>query len=328
MSLRAFNQYMDMYFQEHPQPDTKDLKKEIDVWVNPPVGPQLPLSADSILNISENIMVLKHPLIANNLIHPHSHDYFELMYLSRGSCTQTINDVSCNLKEGDLCLLNPQSMHCISADTPDTMLFNIIINRSLFQESFLCLIAQNDLISNFFLTALFTESKQQNYLYFPRYENSNVGSLVQSLIREFYAEDFGFQKSMECYLALLFNELIRCQKNRIDKDNYALMGNNPLSEILVYINVHKCDATLNSVAKEFHYHPNYLSALIKKYTSKSFSEIIQEAKLQEVCYYLTKTDIAIEEIGNIMGYYDRSYFNRVFKKHFHMTPSEYRNFKS
>lgn len=328
MSLRTFNQYIDMYFKEHPQPATKDLMKQLNYWKNPESGKMMPLSSNWILKKTDNIMVLKHPFAANDLNAPHTHDYFELIYLSRGRCTQVINGISCNLKEGDLCLLNPNSTHCIAIDSEDTLLFNIMINRSLFQESFLCLIAENDLISNFFLTAIFTESEEKNFLYFPRYENSNSGNLIQTLIREFYEEEFGFKKSMECYLALLFNELIRCQKKRIDEANYELMGNNRLSEILLYMNVHKCDATLNSVAKEFHYHPNYLSALIKKYANKSFSEIIQDAKLQEVCYYLTKTDIAIEEIGNIMGYYDRSYFNRVFKKHFHMTPSEYRNYKS
>lgn len=327
MSLRAFNQYIDMYFKEHPQIDNEELKKRITLWKDPKTGSQPPLTSDWVLNSTDNIMVLKHPFIANDMNKMHTHDYFEFIYLSRGYCHQLIDGIPCNLHEGDLCLLNPTAPHCLEVDSENALLFNIMINRSLFQESFLCLIAENDLISNFFLTALFTESEQRKYLYFPRYENSNSGTLIQALIREFYDGEFGYKKSMECYLALLFNELIRCRKKHIDEDNYELMGNNPLSEILVYMNLHKCDATLNSVAKEFHYHPNYLSSLIKKYTNKSFSEILQEVRLQEACYYLEKTDISIEEIGILMGYYDRSYFNRVFKKHFHLTPGDYRKFK-
>lgn len=328
MSLRAFNNYIDMYLKEHLLPNKQSLISCIESAKTSTTGIVEPLTSAKILKASDNIMVMLHPTEANDLVSTHCHDFFELIYLSRGSCTQNINGISRNLKEGDLCLLNPQSKHAIATDSEDALLFNILINRSLFQESFLCLIAENDLISNFFLTSLFKESEEQHFLYFPRNESSNSGPLIQSLIREFYEKHFGYQKSMECYLALLFNELIRFQKKRIDEDTFEIMGNNPLSEILIYMNVHKYNVTLQSVAKEFHYHPNYLSTLIKKYTNKSFSEIIQEAKLQEVCYYLTKTDIPIEEIGHIMGYYDRSYFNRVFKKHFQMTPGEYRKFKS
>lgn len=72
--------------------------------------------------------------------------------------------------------------------------------------------------------------------------------------------------------------------------------------------------TLNSVANHFHYHPKYLSSLIRKYTSRSFSDILKDIKLQEICYYLKYTDMTIDEILEKTGYADRSYFNRMFKK--------------
>ncbi len=321
MSIRAFNQYIDMYFMEHPTPDHDTLMNSISACEE---QGDFFLASDYIFKSNDNILVLKHPYAANGRKKPHSHDYFELIYVSRGNCTQNINGKDCDLKEGDLCLLNPNDKHCIDISHPDDLLFNIMIKPSLFRESFLCLIAENDFISNFFLTSLFTVSKQNSYLYFPRYVNSSSGSIIQSLIREFLEQQMGYRKSMECYLALLFTELMRCQKEQIDKENYEMMGNNQLSAILAYMNQHKTDATLSSVAKEFHYHPNYLSSLIKKYTNKSFSELMQEARLQEACYYLEHSEIPIEEIALLLGYYDRSYFNRVFKKYYGMSPNDFR----
>jgi AraC-like DNA-binding protein len=35
--------------------------------------------------------------------------------------------------------------------------------------------------------------------------------------------------------------------------------------------------------------------------------------------------MSINELAQLMGYYDRSYFNRTFKKIFNMTPQDYRN---
>lgn len=321
MSIRAFNQYIDMYFHEHPSPDNETLIRSIETCEQ---QAEYFISSDAIFKSDDNILVLKHPYAANGRRRPHSHDYFELIYVSRGNCTQIINGQSCNLKEGDLCLLNPHDRHYIDIDHPDDLLFNIMIKPSLFRESFLCLIAENDFISSFFLTSLFTVSRQNSYLYFPRHTASSSGTIIQSLIREFFEQQMGYRKSIECYLALLFTELMRCHKDRIDRENYEIMGNNQLSSILAYMNRHKVDATLSSVAREFHYHPNYLSSLIKKYTNKSFSGIMQEAKLQEACYYLKNTDIPIEEIVTLLGYYDRSYFNRVFKKHHGMSPNDFR----
>ena len=119
-------------------------------------------------------------------------------------------------------------------------------------------------------------------------------------------------------------ELARSWQEKIDNENYVLMGNNTLSGILAYISQNKQEVTLSSVAEHFHYHPKYLSSLIKKYTNKSFSEIVQEAKLQEARYYLETTDMSVDEIALAVGYYDRSYFNRTFKRSFNMSPASYR----
>lgn len=326
MTTRAFNQYMEMYYREHP-PFPDNIKELIDSCFHDDKDTtRLPVNIfDSTPN---NLAVISHPMEANFLSKQHSHDYFELMYVSRGSCTQKIGDEACNLSAGDFCLLNPFVTHEIDIDSPDTFLFNIMIKPGLFKESFFCMITGNDLISNFFATSLFAESRQKSYLYFPGEENTVSASHIHSLIIELYEKKLGYQKAAENYLALLFMEFARTWQNRIDRENYAIMGGNPLSEILAYINQHKLDVTLTSVADHFHYHPKYLSSLIKKYTHKSFSEILQDAKLQEVCHYLKNTGLSIDEISQLMGYYDRSYFNRLFKKTFQMSPGQYRELYS
>lgn len=322
MSTRSFNQYIEMYYAERHQWPS-DLAQRIGSLYDS-IDPVIELQADVILPTTNNIIVTLHPKEANNRIKQHSHDYFELMYVSRGSCTQQIGDAQCNLSAGDFCLLNPFVTHEIDIDSEDTMLFNIMIKQKLFKVSFLCMLEGTDFISNFFATSLFTASKQKSYLYFPHTENMDSSKHIQALIIELYEQKMGYRKAAENYLALFFTALARVWQSRIDKENYSMMGNNPLSEILTYINQNKRKVTLASVAEQFHYHPKYLSALIKKYTNKSFSEIIQEARLQEICYYLTETPLSITEIADLMGYYDHSYFNKIFKKIYHMSPGQYR----
>lgn len=321
MDKSNFNDYIDEYINTNPMLDDNQIIIEIQ---KSELSTSSVVKSGDIFKSDENILVLIHPFVANNRLMQHSHDYFELLYVSRGKCTQTINNETRDLTVGDICLLSPNDRHSISTSSADDLLFNILIKPSLFQDSFLCLIAENDLMSRFFLTSLFTINEKNAYLYFPSNANTQSSILVESIIREFFKKDICYKKSMECYLALLFTELLRTHKELIDRENYEIMGNNQLSDILSYINQHKNDATLSSVAKAFHYHPTYLSALIKKHTNKSFSEIILEAKLQEACYYLKNTELPVEEIAQLVGYYDRSYFHRVFKKQYGLTPNDYR----
>lgn len=280
--------------------------------------------SDNIFKESEDIKVILHAMDANNL-DSHYHDFFEIMYVYKGSCTNTINGKEFKMNEGDICILGMYDYHHVSVNCKDDILINIIIKKSLFDKSFLSLLSENDLLTNFFITSLFTLKDKQHYLYFGCKNNQTARNLIEQLITEYFNKKVCYKKSMECYLALVFSELLRSYQTSIDKDNYKKMGNNHLSDILTYINDNKTTVTLASVSKHFNYHPNYLSALIKKYTNKSFSDILQEVKLSEACDYLVNTDLSIDNIVSLLGYYDRSYFYKVFKKQYNMTPIEYRN---
>ncbi len=280
--------------------------------------------SDSIFSESEDIKVIIHAMDTNKL-NAYYHDFFEIMYVYKGSCINGINGNSFKMNEGDICILGMNDSHYVKVDCEGDILINILIKKSLFDKSFLSLLSENNLLTNFFITSLFALKDEQHYLYFPGENSKSAQVLIQQLVVEYFNKKVCYKKSMECYLALVFSDLLRSYQSSIDKDNYKNMGNNHLSDILTYINDNKSTVTLSSVSKHFNYHPNYLSSLIKKYTNKSFSDILQEVRLSEACDYLVNTDLCIDNIVTLLGYYDRSYFYKVFKKQYNMTPIEYRN---
>lgn len=324
MTFKAFNQYISMYIEEHPIPDFQKIQEQIiETFSNPATVPVLHI--DDMFPSKNNIVLSIHPYLANELVKEHSHDFFELIYLSRGECNQTIEGIAKNISEGDIYLLNPNVSHSVSVSSESDLLFNIMIKPELFRAFFLYSIEDNDMIRNFFVNSLLTASKEKSYLYFSKNENTYCSSLIQQLILELLERKLGYQKAAENYLALLFTELTRTWQRQVDKETQELTGTEgQMTEILDYINANKNDVTLNSVANHFHYHPKYLSSLIRKYTSRSFSDILKDIKLQEICYYLKYTDMTIDEILEKTGYADRSYFNRMFKKSLQMTPAQYR----
>lgn len=324
MTTKAFNQYISMYMAEHPISDALRVKYQIqETFATMTSIPTLHI--DNIFPSDNNIVLSIHPFMVNELVKEHSHDFFELIYLSKGTCQQTIEQKICNISEGDIYLLNPNISHSVSVGTEQDLLFNIMIKPELFNAFFLYSIEGTDLIRTFFVNSLFTATQEKSYLYFPRSENNVCSTLIQQLILELLEKKLGYQKAAENYLALLFTELTRTWQRQIDRNVQEMNRNEgQITEIINYINTHKNNVTLNSVADHFHYHPKYLSSLIRKYTNRSFSDILKDAKLQEICYYLKYTNLIIDEIAEKAGYSDRSYFNRMFKKSFHMTPVQYR----
>lgn len=144
---------------------------------------------DDIFLTGDDIIIINHPHIANDLI-PHYHDFFELMYMYKGSCKQVINDKELTLKEGDICILGMNDSHSVIVERNDDILFNIMIKKSLFDKSFLSLILENDLLSSFFVTSLFNNNKLQHYLYFPYTDNTSIQYIIQQLISEYVQKKF------------------------------------------------------------------------------------------------------------------------------------------
>lgn len=69
--------------------------------------------------------------------------------------------------------------------------------------------------------------------------------------------------------------------------------------------------------------PSHLSRLFKKETGVSFLEYLQECKIREAARLLNETDETIGEIAATIGYSERN-LTRMFQKHTHMTPGQYR----
>lgn len=83
--------------------------------------------------------------------------------------------------------------------------------------------------------------------------------------------------------------------------------------------------TLDDYSKHFGYNPFYLSKLFKKNLGVSFKQYIICERLKKAKKMLLTTPLSIKEIAYACGFKDEKYFMKVFKKHEHLTPSEYRN---
>ncbi|MGM0126119.1 two-component system, response regulator YesN [Enterococcus sp. AZ194] len=92
-----------------------------------------------------------------------------------------------------------------------------------------------------------------------------------------------------------------------------------------YIEKHlEQELSLESLAAKVFLNPAYFSTMYKQQTGINLSSYIQKVRLNRAVYLLTKTNLKVKDIGEMVGYPSIQYFNKLFKNRFGMTPIRYR----
>ncbi|MBP1156782.1 MULTISPECIES: response regulator [unclassified Paenibacillus] len=86
--------------------------------------------------------------------------------------------------------------------------------------------------------------------------------------------------------------------------------------------------SLQEISDHLRLHPAYLSRIYKLETGENISEYMTRLKLEKSVQLLMLSTMKIYEIAMEIGYQNPNYFNKVFKKHFGLTPQEYRTAKA
>ena len=98
------------------------------------------------------------------------------------------------------------------------------------------------------------------------------------------------------------------------------------AEIFAYLGDHyREDLHLNELAEHFSFHPAYIIRLLKKRYQKTPGQIVQQLRLEKAAQLLTNSDTPIQMIAYETGFNDSGYFARLFKRHYGVTPYQWRN---
>ncbi len=81
---------------------------------------------------------------------------------------------------------------------------------------------------------------------------------------------------------------------------------------------------LNLIADEFGMSSSHLSRVYRQQTLTTIVDVINQVRMKHAQRLLQETDFPVTEIAERTGYTNSSYFHRMFKKMFGVTPAEYR----
>ena len=122
-------------------------------------------------------------------------------------------------------------------------------------------------------------------------------------------------------MGLLFVELLECT----DTLEFSYQDQSVIMKVLRYIEDNYRTGSLTEIAERVHYGHTTLSRLITSKTGRNFTQLIQDKRLSQAAWFLLNTDKRIEDIANLVGYENMSYFHKLFHKCYGKSPKHYRD---
>ncbi len=166
------------------------------------------------------------------------------------------------------------------------------------------------------------EDPEQFDGFFYAEEFSKIEGVLVKLAFEYAGRLMFFEEKASAYLLEILSDCIR-EKNlrRICPEG----TNCRIHDVIAYLQEHFAENITNeTLSEQFHFHPNYLSSMVKLYTGMPLHSYLLHVRIANAIDLLETTSLSIGEISAAVGFYDHSYFTKYFKRLTGNTPNHFR----
>ena len=284
------------------------------------------VTESDVFRCNEEIAVfLQDPDFQNRLC---KQDFVDILFVLKGNCTckfyktdLTIAPESVFLSRHSFCMIPHQVIHSFSPDH-GCQILHIFFKLDSLRSHYSDLISANNALLLFFSNMLY-QSHYWNYLYFSVSYTDKLDTLLTEMYEEFHHKQIFHQNMLYYSSGTLFTLMERQLFSQI-----SVSPSNPLrlvryDQIYSYI----CDnypmTSAREIAEYFHISQSYLCKLFHE-NGTTVTTVIQEIRLQQTRSLLEQSDLSIQNIAELVGYHDLTYFIKLFKRNFSITPYQYR----
>lgn len=254
---------------------------------------------------------------------PHKHNYIEIMYMCEGKTEHIINgNTSVIVEKGDLLFMNQFASHEIMAASEHDIGINFIVLPEFF-DAVLPMLNQENALSSFIISTLRRDTNSAGYIHYRVADVLPVQNLVENLIWSLLNRQVNYREVNQTTMGLLFMQLVN-ETDRIESGNPELYRDVFIMQVLKYVEENYKKGSLSEVALQMNQSVSNMSKLIKNYTGRTFKELLQEKRLKQAEYLIRNTKLPITDIIYQVGYDNTSYFHRIFKQAYEMSPKSYR----
>jgi len=257
----------------------------------------------------------------NERLNCHWHEDFEFLFVTKGGADFHVDGNTHRILEGELIFINPNRLHsATSIDNMPCAFFAIV-----FHPSFLTGISNDGIQQKYFDPIL-----QEKYS-FPSHitDKEPFGKALISLLHEvkeaYIKKDTAYElfikmKLFEIWYLMYSNSNFK--EKSVRPDDYRIAR---IKSILAYMQSNSGkELSLDDLSEHFHMSKGYFCKFFKTMVKMSAVDYLNSYRINESVALLEETDKEISEIAGLCGFNNISYFNKIFRRHMHCTPGEFR----
>lgn len=252
----------------------------------------------------------------------HRHNFIEVLYVCEGTLTNVIDGKRIVVHKGELLFLNQFTHHEILPAGENDIAINFMVLPEFFDVAY-TMAGSNNVLADFLVNVLRQDEERGEFLHFKVAEVLQIQNLLENIIYSMVTGKGNQNRINQTTMGLIFLYLV-------DSVQYVEMRlpnqyeNMVSMTTLDYIEQQYKNATLTELCEKLHLPMHSLSKMIKKNTGFNFKELLQRKRLNKAAELMCDTDLPVSDIIAAVGYENNSYFHRVFKERYQMTPRAFR----
>ena len=257
----------------------------------------------------------------------HWHEEIEVIIVLDGSCDYRINLDSFVINKGDILIIDSQSLHSLTYIPSKNMtwasfVFHINMLKSSNTDGAL-LKYSAPLLNHEHQLPIILKDNIDCY--------SKIFDVIEDIIYCYYEKDIAYELELKSLLFKFFSLLYKNNliKKHQSKNNITFNTTNKIKLVLNYINDNYSeDISINTLAELCDYSEYHFMRFFKKHIGLTCIQYINNLRLEKSSILLTSTNNAIMDISLEVGFDNLSYFNKLFKRKYNLTPKEFRTINS
>ncbi|GKX66954.1 helix-turn-helix domain-containing protein [Inconstantimicrobium mannanitabidum] len=245
----------------------------------------------------------------------HWHNSIEILYVLEGNLFVDIESDTFKISNNQLEIINVDEAHRIYSNDDENRILIFHIDPWFFEKYY------NDIANMIFYVNSSDDGAQDSEPY------DELRTFLCRILCESIQKQENYDDEIEATLVELLYHLIN-NFHYLLYDKEELKDNEEQLEryhrISKYIFNNYNNITLQEIAKKEFLSSHYLSHEIKNATGYSFTDLVNQTRVEESAKLLLDTDMTISEISEEVGFSHTRYFNKHFKLNYKLTPLQFR----
>ncbi|QHT62688.1 helix-turn-helix domain-containing protein [Paenibacillus lycopersici] len=259
----------------------------------------------------------------------HIHDFVEIVYVTEGSGIHLFQNRQLPIREGDIFIIHRHVPHGYTRlpDTPLTV-NNIIFDPYYFEQELSHMAGVNGFIDFYYLEPFLREQTQgSSIMNLGKLERSQAIAILDSLVREDSVRESNYELMVRTLLLQLFITLSRCYERAALAPMTGMDDEAALFDaVCAFTKQHYAQPLgLKQISQLCKMSQTTFTSKFKQRIGMTFIAFRNHIRLQEAKKLLERSPAKIMAISLEVGFEDLSFFNRMFKREFGITPSTYRD---